>query len=274
MRDSKFIIKTKKFNTEEGPIYSQVIAVSLNYVKEYLKNINKHVELKEGTDLTNILEIKKYIPNSSKSNSKFGKMNRSGDFPTHLVSKTDETNACFNINLLKSIKEMPYFITIKYDGSSFTALMKSNEFSVCSRNYSLKQDDDNVFWKVALKYNLKEIIENNPDIIVQGELCGPKIQSNKIGLLDYDLFIFNIISAKTKQLLPLKEMQEFCKKFNLKFVKIFEEGESFNYSIDELINISTKVRYDNKAKAEGIVVRPKENNGFNRISFKVINPEY
>ncbi len=286
MRNSKFRVKPKKFNTDDGPLYSQVIAIPLSLVKEHLGD----VALNEGDDLTDVLGVTKYIPKQSGGGSAFGKMRRMGYFPSDIVSKTDETNACSKVKLLDEIMGCPYYISMKCDGSSLTALMKDGKFLVCSRNNVLAEEKDNTFWQIAKKYNLKSILEANPNIIIQGELCGPKIQGNKMGLKEADLFVFNVINTefdpevgnellpRCMQLLPWYKAEEFCKDNGLKFVPTVDWGDRFNYTINQLIAMAAGLKYPNGNKAEGIVVRTIEP-GYSkylkgRLSFKVINPEY
>ena len=274
MRNSKFRVKPKKFNTDSGPVYSQAIAVPLSAVKAHLGDLS----FNDGDDLTDALGITKYIPKQSGGGSAFGKMRRMGYFPSDIVSKTDETNACSKVKVLDEIKDCPYYISMKCDGSSLTALIKDDKFLVCSRNNVLAEEEDNTFWQVAKKYNLKNILEANPNIIIQGELCGPKIQGNKMGLKEPDLFVFNVIDKENRQLLPHYEAVEFCKNNGLQFVPMVSWGDRFDYTIDQLIGIAANLKYPNGNRAEGIVVRTIEP-GYSsclkgRLSFKVINPEY
>ena len=78
-----------------------------------------------------------------------------GDFPTHLVSKTDEDNLKSNIEVLEELKEADFVeATIKYDGTSATYIREIDSFSVCSRNLELKDTESNVHWQMARKYNI------------------------------------------------------------------------------------------------------------------------
>lgn len=278
MEQFKFRVKVKKFNGNDGSVYSQVIVIPLSMVKEHL---GEQI-FEEGQDLTDALGVKKYIPQKiSGQGSAFGKMRRKGFFPTHLVSKTDEINGCSKVRLLEELKGKPYVITVKCDGSSFTAVQKDLDLLICSRNNALIEDTDNAFWQQAIRYNLKEIIsEKNPSIALQGELCGPKIQENKMQLSENDLYIFNVYDLSTGQrrMMDFYSAKQFCEENNLKQVPVVEVGNSFDYTIDQLIAMAAILKYVNGGKAEGIVVRPVTPTYSpylkDFLSFKVLNPVY
>ena len=93
-----------------------------------------------GKDLTEDLGIKKYIKelpaNLSGENE--------GDFPSHLISKTDEDNGLNDPEMVKKVLEQEPYITItqKLDGSSITIVVENGEIKqVCSRNFSKKDTE-------------------------------------------------------------------------------------------------------------------------------------
>lgn len=278
MEQFKFRVKVKKFNGNEGPVYSQVIVIPLSMVKDHLGD----QPFEEGQDLTDTLGVIKYIPQKiSGRGSSFGKMRRKGFFPTHLISKTDEINGCSKVRLLEELKGKPYVITVKCDGSSLTAVQKDLDLLICSRNNTLIEDPDNAFWQQANRYNLKEVIsQKNPHIALQGELCGPKIQENRMKLSENDLYIFNVYSLAEgkRQMLDFYAAKQFCEENGLKQVPVIEIGENFNYNIDQLIAMAAKLKYANGGKAEGIVIRPitPTYSAYlkSMLSFKILNPEY
>lgn len=86
-----------------------------------------------------------------------------------------------------------------------------------------------------------------------------------------DFYIFNVYNIKEKRLLNYFQIDSFCNCFGFKMVPVIETGE-FKYTIDELIKFSNgkSMLYD--TLREGIVVR--NIHAKNKISFKVINPEF
>lgn len=66
------------------------------------------------------------------------------------------------------------------------------------------------------------------------------------------------------------------KQLDLKTVPIINDNFILHNNIDEMVLFATiKSKLNTNVWAEGIVIRPIENNSNNeRISFKVINPEF
>lgn len=277
MRQFKFRVKSKKFNIPDNPaIYSQVIILPIDLVEtEYGITLPRE----ESYECASLLEIKKYIPKASGESTSFGIMKPKGDFPSEIISKTDEVNVASKIRLINELKDLPYYISVKVDGSSFTAIKKDEDVTVCSRNLQIQECEGNKFWEAANKYDLKNIIKYNNGLGIQGELCGPGIQKNKLGLSEVDLFVFNIIDLSTRRRIHIDDQIKFCERHGLKHVDIVEFGDSFNYTYDELIaKIITQKYVNTENPIEGYVIRPKEDFFSKTIqgsfSFKLMNPEY
>lgn len=272
-------IKSKKFSTSEGPVYSQVVILPVNELKDYLVNID--LDNNEDIDVTKEIGVIKYIPKETGVTSSFGQLRAKGGFPSHIVSKTDEMNAQSKLSLLDELKGLSYYITEKADGASMTCFIhpESNEFIVCSRNRMIQECDDNAFWYAAKKYNIEKVLRENVTTATQCELVGPKIQGNRLGLTDIEIRGFNAIDITSRSLYQFDDLVSFYKNYNLPIVTIIEQGDSFNYSIDDLIKISSREYLSNPGQqAEGIVIRPMvpviSNALKDWLSFKVINPGY
>lgn len=169
-------------------------------------------------------------------------------------------------------------MTVKCDGMSGTFVIDpdTNEFLVCSRN-TIKKPEPNIvcpYNLLAKKYDIEAKLRAlYPHLALQGEVCGPSIQKNLLGLKEVDFFVFNVIDIKHRQLLPLAKMISVCEELGLKFVPIVEQGDVFNYTdINELLKKAEGKYPNTKNDREGIVVRSLlvEDN----ISFKVINNAY
>jgi hypothetical protein len=224
-------------------------------------------EVMEGDDVTDLLGIKKYektIPPELQGLF-------AGNFPS-FISKTDEERIQSAPDTLKELQA--YYISTKCDGTSATYFNFEGEFGVCSRNMKLK-DGDNIYWKMARKYGIDRIPEG---FAIQGEICGPNIQKNRLELSDHELFVFNVICIKPRTYLDYPEFIQFCKDFNFQTVPIFEKGENFNYTLEELLIKATGFYPNTKNRIEGIVVRsvPEmySQSLRGRLSFKVLNNEY
>jgi RNA ligase (TIGR02306 family) len=234
----------------------------------------------EGCDLTYLLGIKKYIPPVNGQGSNFGNMTSKGDFPTHIVSKTDETNLASKTYELQFIQGKRVYITLKIEGSSLTTLWdkENNELMVCSRNNQIGEHETNKFWQVVNKYNLKEKVMEFPWLVVQGELAGSGVQKNKLGIEGNDLFVFNMIDTRSSTKLNYDELVDMSSTLSVQLVPVIMVIDNFNMTFDELQELADKQVYSNGELAEGIVVRscePVDRKGvIVDWSYKVLNREY
>ena len=201
-----------------------------------------------------------------------------GSFPTHLVSKTDEENIQNIPQILNEILGQPYYATVKLDGSSATYICDENgEFRVCSRTLELKDNPNSQYWAPVYKNNYKSKFPKG--IAIQGELCGPKIQNNPLGLTQIEFFMFNAFDIKTRKMFSYSDMMDLRNSLDIPMVPVFETG-IFNYnSIDELLSVVQTAHYNTNGKnAEGLVFRLTEPRFSDKVqkelSFKVINPKY
>jgi RNA ligase (TIGR02306 family) len=268
MRSHKFRIRTAKIRG----VISQGIIFPLSILP-----INKIMEIEE--DVTEILGIKKYEPPLHNGGIKMGQA--SGGFPISLVPKTDETRIQSVLKVIEEIKNEPFYITTKCDGTSATYLYIDDKFCACSRNWQKREDETNIYWAIAKKYNLVEKLKKI-GLAIQGEIIGPSIAKNKLMLQEVDLFCFNIYDIKNGKYLDYKDFINICNELNLKTVPIDlvkEDGfEDFDYSLLAWLDRAKGNYLNTNNPKEGIVVRPlkelysKTLQG--RLSFKVINNDF
>lgn len=254
-------------------------------------------EWKIGDDVTNVLKIEKYEAPicSNKKLRQTSKISTLKSFPTHLLSKTDEPRIQSYPRLLELIKSKPFYSSVKLDGMSATYLIdpETDEFLVCSRNYvrkcptvpagSFETVVDPVtcpYFYVARTAKLEEKLRMNPGIAIQGEICGPNIQNNPLGLRDLQFFIFNVIDIpgrhdgsfdETPKPLEYHAMREACNKMDLPMVPIEEKKDDFDYcNIKQLLE-RARGKYEPSGKTrEGLVFRSWDQS----VSFKVINNDF
>ena len=69
---------------------------------------------------------------------------------------------------------------------------KKYQFVVCSRNFTTN-DKNSLYWKIAEKYNIEQILKENPTLTIQGEQGDTKVQGNKYGITEPQMWVFNII---------------------------------------------------------------------------------
>lgn len=146
----------------------------------------------EGNDITDFLGVVKYEPPVPTQLS--GQI--SGNFPGFLC-KTEQER-CQNLvsDIFVRNRDALYEVTMKMDGTSFTAFRYEDDSGVCGRNWRLKVDSSNSTNSLVRMYldsGLEEVLlKYGKNIAVQGELMGPGIQSNRESLPAHTLFIFDI----------------------------------------------------------------------------------
>lgn len=155
------------------------------------------------------------------------------------------------------------------------------QFIVCSRNLPTN-NKNSLYWKIAKKYNLEQILRENPTLTIQGEQGDTKIQGNKYGITEPTMWVFNIIDHERNYHYNWYEIQQFCKKYQLQTVPlIYYKGSSgtplllskLGSTVQEIVEFSKGKSVLVNIPREGIVVRCIEN-GKKLLSFKVINPDF
>jgi RNA ligase (TIGR02306 family) len=212
-------------------------------------------EYEVGDDVTDIIGIEKYEPVVPMHLTGMVK----GNFPSFL-HKTDEVRLQSEPNVLFEAIDKGLMLvgTLKMDGTSFTAYRRDADFGVCSRNLDLKETADNAHWRMARKLKIEEILRSeNANLCIQGEMVGPGIQSNRMGLKETDLYLFNLFDIDTGKYLSYHELCQFATKHNLKVVKNVNQIDLCmnKVSVKELLDIANDLNYDNNTPAEGIVWR-------------------
>lgn len=294
LRAYKFRIKTIKLR---GTI-SQGIAFPTSILPE--RDICYSID----EDVTELLNITKYEPQTS--NSCGGAMLRGSPrstFPSY-IPKTDETRVQslkkeYNNGLWKDIV---LIATEKMDGSSTTfGILDDEEFHVCSRNIDIKEDDVNSFWRTIRKHIPVEkesfLIEKYPNIVFQGELCGPGIQKNIYKLQELKIYVFGAFNYKERVYLTYNELEEYCRDLGLEMVPFIEELTINKFeSIAAIVEYATgKSIVNSDVGREGVVFRSKyrvvpyktcrdeDDNetilwipsvSFGKLSFKAISNDY
>jgi RNA ligase (TIGR02306 family) len=227
-----------------------------------------------GTDVRERLGVVKYEPPVPLTS------DVAGPFPAG-VPKTDEIRLQSALGVLDEIRGVPFAITTKLDGTSTTFFVDADGvLSACSRNWTLTKSDA-APWRIAERHRLAELIPR--EMAVQGELCGPGIQKNRLGLGQVEWLVFDAYDVRAGRYLDHRELATFCSERSLRTVpcEAIVEGEDaarFDHSLTNWLT-RTAGRYEGtKNRKEGIVVRPlsarwSETLGA-RLSFKVIDNEF
>ena len=262
MRPRNFRVKTIKLR---GQI-SQGICFPISIVP-------KDVDIEEGKDLTERLNVKLFEPVIPFYLA--GK--KKGPFPD-FIPKTDEPRAQNLIDTLKLHQGEKCYITEKLDGSSITIFLKDDSFGVCSRNFELEEDSENSLWKLARELDIEnklKLLKGN--FALQGEAVGKSIQNNTLNLKGHTIFFYNLFDIDNKIYLNFQDFKEAIQKLGLQTVPIIQEEYNLETDIKKLVELSIGKSMINKdGWREGIVVRPlteKKLEG-ERFSFKVLNPNF
>lgn len=217
-----------------------------------------------GMDVTDMLGVIKYhkpIPPHLQGLAK-------GPFPS-FIPKTDELNYQRHGDLVEALHGQFYYITEKADGSSTTAYRYKGQFGLCSRNLELERNEENGYWKVAIKYKLEEHLPEG--IALQWETCGPGIQSNPMGLSEIDGFAFSAYQIDQHRYLEMTEFWSLLDGLKFPSCRILMVDSCFDK--EKVANLG-EGKYENGNQREGVVVRSQVNIGHAPISFKVINLNY
>ena len=243
----------------------QVIPVYYNasdrHALRVYTDMEDYVEFYEGDDVSEVLGIKKWEPTLPAQLA--GQVR--GNFPAE-IPKTDQEriqNLKFDQYLGKH-----YEVTEKLHGSSCTFYLDNDDiFHVCSRNWDLKPDENNAYWKAAIKYNLafemKRLGLNG--YAIQGELCGEGINGNNYKL-DLDFFVFDVYLVGEGYLEPF-ERQELVRKLGLKHVPILDSNHQLHDEVEDLLRKADGISMLANCKREGFVYKAL----YSTNSFKVIS---
>jgi RNA ligase (TIGR02306 family) len=223
-------------------------------------------------DLSEILNIYKYEPPISPELAGIAK----GNFPS-FIPKTDETRIQNCWNMVQKYKDLSWYASIKYDGSSATFYKKDGEFGACSRNLELKETESNTFWKIANKFDLKNKLPEG--FAVQGEVYGEGIQKNPHKIKGTDFRVFNVYDINEGKYLDFEKMIYFVDKLNLSFAKTIKLDKINNIYYNNITNLTMQDLLDlaDETGLEGLVFRPLQeinDPNFGRVSFKVISNKY
>jgi RNA ligase (TIGR02306 family) len=210
-------------------VISQGLALPL-HMFESRREWNDSSPYSEGDDVTELLGVIKYDV-AEVAQTTFTPGKAKGKFPS-FIPKTDQERVQNLTHYFDVYKDHEFEETLKLDGSSMTCYcipksptlwdrvkswfgipFKDYHFGVCSHNLEIKPDANyettfdnggksstykqSDFWKAAIKYDIERALPVG--YAIQGELIGPKIQSNheKVHDLEYHIFdIFNITEGR------------------------------------------------------------------------------
>ena len=166
--------------------------------------------------------------------------------------------------LIKEFQNKEYYITTKMDGSSHSVSLDGDGFHVTGHHYEYKDDDSNSFYRLVKERGWRKKIEayakehNYMPFTLQGELCAPGIQRNRLKLIKPEWYVFTVrINGKR---VGLQETVKVCRDLGMEMVPIEEIGFNFpeKYPTVESVLERADGTYPKGGPKEGIVIRPVE----------------
>lgn len=297
LRDRKFRVRTIKLKGQisQGlviPLLDKTLALGTDVTKslgiqEYMTPTERNEFNRQTANEKN--KLKKFMMRYSWFRNIFLSRNQKDKFP-YWVSKTDEERIQNIPHVLEQFKNEEVYITEKVDYQSvtFTSKMLPNslpiigkflpkrfKFIVCSRNM-VTNDTNSLYWKIAKKYNIEQILRENPTLTIQGEQGDTNIQGNKYGIKKPRMWVFNIIDHEKNYHYDRDEMECFCAKYGLETVPLLYKAKLsvLGSNVQEVVEGSKGYSIINPSiPREGIVVRCVKY-GNKILSFKVINPDF
>jgi RNA ligase (TIGR02306 family) len=283
-RTEGFRIKTVKLRG----VYSQGLIMPLSaFEKEIRENFPTNNDtdisgavLDEGTDFTDILDIKLFVKPIPREQAGIVK----GGLP-HSIPTTEQERIQNLPGYFDEYKEMGFEVTEKIDGFSTTVYWYNGEFGVCKRNWELLEDESNVFWKVARKLDLENILkEIGRNIALQGELAGEGINKNPLQLTGKRYFLFDTWDIDQRRYLNADERKEIFDEMKArcdvahvpvvdKNFKVFKEYPV--EKMDDLVKMANGKSLVTKGRSrEGLVLKSNELVNGQTVSFKVLDNKY
>lgn len=245
--------------------------------------------------LQEILGVIKYEPPEDNFGGSNRVKNTPGDtrpFPV-FIPKTDQEriqNFVYEYNAIvdkfntNDPSQFEYFeVTYKLDGSSITMYSAFNKLGVCSRNLEINMPYDWSDWPTRESHFIKAAIDSGimfklamhysatgRSIALQGELCGPGIQSNFEGLTKHEIFIYDVYDIDAGQYMLPDERREFLVDLGIQQVPVHSYNIWLPTPIEAILEMADGPSGLNGQFREGLVFKSMERD----FSFKAISNSY
>lgn len=220
--------------------FDKVNPVFSNFTKDELIAFMENAD--EDTDLTELLGVKKWEkPEVSTS---LG--DSLCDFPSTLTPKTDEPRVQNEPKEVQELKGKSYVGSAKLDGTSTTVIFdpSTKELVFASRNLSLAPG--NTLERFLEETGTLDLIKNFDEgvLVLQSELYGEGIQSNRVGIRGKRMATFNIVVDGVRQ--SLLNSIRIAGKLNLELPDILRLGvtQDEDRELRDLLKTVNKGRSD------------------------------
>ena len=221
----------------------------------------------EGDDVSKFLNIQKW---EAPVNPQLAGQVK-GNFPGQ-IPKTDQERVQNLSKELEQYADQVFEVTEKLEGSSMTCYMIENEFGVCSRNLDLKRDENNTFWKVAIKLDIEAKLRKAriANTAIQGELIGPGIQGTIYNLTKHTFRVFDIYDIDAGEYLLPETRKDVVKELDIPHVPVLGYI-ALQANMDYLLETAEgKSLLNDKQEREGLVYKAAQG----QFSFKAISNKY
>lgn len=166
--------------------------------------------------------------------------------------------------MIEAFSNLEYYISTKMDGSSHSIGIDENGFHVTGHNYEYKDDGTSFFYELVKARGYKEkmeaLMQENgiSTLTIQGELCAPGIQQNRLRLAKPEWYVFTV--RENGKRVGLQRMLQICTALGMETVPIEEIGMDLpaKYPTVEALLARADGEYPKGGRKEGIVVRPTE----------------
>lgn len=180
------------------------------------------------------------------------------------VPHTDETRVQAEPELIQEFDGIRYYISTKMDGSSHSVSIDENGFHVTGHNYEYKDDGLSPFYEFIksrdVEKKMREYKSNHGIslLTIQGELCAPGIQQNRLKLTKPEWYVFTV--REDGKRVGLNRMLDICSELGLETVPIEEIDTDLpsKYPTVEALLERADGEYPRGGRKEGIVIRPVE----------------
>ena len=180
------------------------------------------------------------------------------------VPHTDETRVQAEPELIHEFDGIRYDISTKMDGSSHSVSIDENGFHVTGHNYEYKDDGLSPFYEFIksrdVEKKMREYMSNHSIslLTIQGELCAPGIQQNRLKLTKPEWYVFTV--REDGKRVGLNRMLDICSELGLETVPIEEIDTDLpsKYPTVEALLARADGEYPRGGRKEGIVIRPVE----------------
>lgn len=217
-------------------------------------------------DLSDQLGIVKYeppVPVNLKGEVK-------GPMPGY-IPKSDEERLQNCVDILTTHRGASFSVTEKLDGTSATFYKYRGGFGVCGRNWEYKEDEENLYWRMARKYGLAERIPDGHAL--QCELIGEGVQGNPLKIKGQEARLFYAFQIDEHKYLETQEMIALGQSLGIATVPLVEGRFVLNHSAEQLLEMANRKSLLNPTcDCEGLVFRL--NGAESKVSFKVISNRY